>query len=1016
MNTKKLWESFNESPSIEFSVGGEASELPAVPGLTIEGIGEVSLPLFDNEILMRVIALCRQAPFGLGMDTLVDTRVRKTWQLEPYQFSFTHPDWNVGLQRLLVRVGKEMGCEGITCHSYKLLIYEAGGHFVFHRDTEKEPGMFATLVVQLPSRFTGGKLVVKHQKNSRTYDFGCASGKAAFMVHFAAHFADVEHMLEEVQSGIRAAAVYNICWVGSGPAPSVTARHTSAFGVASILEKWDHGTHSKLLFSLEHYYTLQGLSNGIAGLKGNDREKVNVLLDANNMLDPERKLSIYLAFATREIIYSGYDDERLNYGRGREQKWELSEDDVRITSWIDVAGRKFKAGEFVDVDVAKESLNEVWFHDKTVQTSVEYTGNEGSSKTTLYHRCVVVFWPAAHETALILSRGGVLAGMHVLESIANNCTLKTVAEQRAVEMKRFQSFFLETLLPILHKDTKEIVSSSLPSIASSICQVSDITAAHELLSQCIAKLGLCSASVSSAIVRIGDKFGWAEILSLVLPLITDLKSNQAPYGFEVFLKIIESNSSLLEDPKLKFLGIKVVRMLLLNLSPSYIPKLAKACLLILDCSLACEFVSHVSKFGIRSIEISAAILSLIHQFGFEAFVDQIPNAFSSLFGAEEEACNLLATLILENRDTCPGLLIPVIHKVFTHLAIINAGKKYASRLLSVISELKDCHFCRKLLADVLLPIGLGPIIADAVISISHSIGWSAIRDLVPALFEQFTTFCPEAYQPLVAAVLKEDRELGIACCTILARRALLVEHPLPAKKIVSLIVEVFLPLGDVAALTTFVSSVMHMQHSDVKTISDLVIGLRASIAPALLIVPPLSSIITKRIADITASLEIIPASPSWNLPNVSSMPLHHAQVVAFLQNSKVDQVSLHGFSNLINARKFVKQHCSQLPVIMQERGSGAKAYVNMSKTPQCRSDMLSQETRLLLQVELKELCALVPAQEPMSVQQSEPALAVGNNVSTCPSKMSKVNPELLQCTNHLSTSSETPIKRMKIED
>ena len=66
--------------------------------------------------------------------------------------------------------------------------------------------------------------------------------------------------------------------------------------------------------------------------------------------------------------------------------------------------------------------------------------------------------------------------------------------------------------------------------------------------------------------------------------------------------------------------------------------------------------------------------------------------------------------------------------------------------------------------------------------------------------------------------------------------------------------------------------------------------------------------------------------------------------------------------------------------------------------------------------ELKELCALVPAQGPMSVQQSEPALAVGNNVSTCPSNMSKVNPELLQCTNHLSTSCETPTKRMKIED
>ncbi|EFJ09623.1 hypothetical protein SELMODRAFT_427913 [Selaginella moellendorffii] len=34
---------------------------------------------------------------------------------------------------------------------YKLLLYEAGGHFKFHRDMEKEDGMFATMILQLPT-------------------------------------------------------------------------------------------------------------------------------------------------------------------------------------------------------------------------------------------------------------------------------------------------------------------------------------------------------------------------------------------------------------------------------------------------------------------------------------------------------------------------------------------------------------------------------------------------------------------------------------------------------------------------------------------------------------------------------------------------------------------------------------------------------------------------------------------------------------------------------------------------
>ena len=45
---------------------------------------------------------------------------------------------------------------------YKLLIYDAGSFFVDHRDTEKVPGMFATLVIALPSAHSGGELVVRH--------------------------------------------------------------------------------------------------------------------------------------------------------------------------------------------------------------------------------------------------------------------------------------------------------------------------------------------------------------------------------------------------------------------------------------------------------------------------------------------------------------------------------------------------------------------------------------------------------------------------------------------------------------------------------------------------------------------------------------------------------------------------------------------------------------------------------------------------------------------------------------
>jgi hypothetical protein len=39
----------------------------------------------------------------------------------------------------------------LAAQLYKMLLYERGSHFAPHRDSEKQEGMVATLVVMLPS-------------------------------------------------------------------------------------------------------------------------------------------------------------------------------------------------------------------------------------------------------------------------------------------------------------------------------------------------------------------------------------------------------------------------------------------------------------------------------------------------------------------------------------------------------------------------------------------------------------------------------------------------------------------------------------------------------------------------------------------------------------------------------------------------------------------------------------------------------------------------------------------------
>jgi hypothetical protein len=67
------------------------------------------------------------------------------------------------LEAILTRVAETLGANGpIEAEFYKLLVYDEGSFFMSHRDTEKVLGMFATLVLVLPSTPTGGELVVRH--------------------------------------------------------------------------------------------------------------------------------------------------------------------------------------------------------------------------------------------------------------------------------------------------------------------------------------------------------------------------------------------------------------------------------------------------------------------------------------------------------------------------------------------------------------------------------------------------------------------------------------------------------------------------------------------------------------------------------------------------------------------------------------------------------------------------------------------------------------------------------------
>ncbi len=139
----------------------------------MEGVGSLSLPLSLDQV-RQLEASGDPAPYGRGTETVIDPDVRRATQLSAARVSggaiqglgtrasacspiaWSHAPhraegagWAAAVRHMTRAVAKGLGVvEGcnVEARLYKLLVYEPGGHFKIHRDTEKEAGMFATLV------------------------------------------------------------------------------------------------------------------------------------------------------------------------------------------------------------------------------------------------------------------------------------------------------------------------------------------------------------------------------------------------------------------------------------------------------------------------------------------------------------------------------------------------------------------------------------------------------------------------------------------------------------------------------------------------------------------------------------------------------------------------------------------------------------------------------------------------------------------------------------------------------
>jgi len=378
--------------------------------LAVEGFGQVRLPVTPAKA-RKLLELGQPALFGRGEQTLTDSGVRDTWEIPK---RLVRAEWNqAALQDILATVKEELSLPDaaeLVSELHSLLVYEPDQFFLTHQDSEKDDAMVGTLVVTLPSSYTGGELVVTHNEESKV----CPGSRTALSL--VAFYADCRHEVLKVKSGYRITLTYNLLLHGDTSRPAgdegtvteLTGLVREHFG--TLAPRYYGGPPGdppkRLVYLLDHEYTPRGLN--WQRLKGADASRVALLRAAADKAGCEAVLALADIKTTHSAFpadkgyghweHRSWDDDydKEEYSDGNEREYEIQElieSGMTLTHWTrpDGAGLEatslFVAGDQACASTANGDL------DPYASEYEGYMGNWGNTLDRWYHRAAVVMWP-----------------------------------------------------------------------------------------------------------------------------------------------------------------------------------------------------------------------------------------------------------------------------------------------------------------------------------------------------------------------------------------------------------------------------------------------------------------------------------------------------------------------------------------------------------------------------------------------------------------------------------------------
>ena len=388
----------------DYCVGGKL--LLPMPRVTVDGVGELSFPVPEAQI-EALIDAAERAPYGKGTRTLVNTEVRDCWQIDADRIHLGGRAWPATFKKVmdLVATGLGMGESRLGAKPYKLLVYRKGGFFASHRDTEKVPGMVATLSVTLPAQGSGGELLIRHRDEETVFDMRAQEPSE---LAFAAFYADCLHEARPVTEGHRVSLVFNLFirsgkkWTGAPDYTGLTAE------VTACLEKWRDGAATdKLVWLLDHAYSEDGLS--FETLKNTDAAVASVLGSAADGAGCEAYAAVLHIDDMGEPEFDYVDEYVDEYeeteAAGGTDMGYLIERHVYLDNWVARDGSRPPFGELPLFDGELHppgALDDAQPDDECLE---EYQGNYGPTLELFYRFAALVVWPEAKAIEVMASTG-----------------------------------------------------------------------------------------------------------------------------------------------------------------------------------------------------------------------------------------------------------------------------------------------------------------------------------------------------------------------------------------------------------------------------------------------------------------------------------------------------------------------------------------------------------------------------------------------------------------------------------